>query len=91
MEKQAIISQVLYEDPEDGVPKIHVRCDNYLAWIQEQKMPLHLHVQKDKKISFDQVREKSKTWEIAIICLKCWFFILEHLDLFFQKISFFSF
>ncbi len=45
----------LYEDPEDNVPKIVVRCDNYMAWITEQKMPLHLHVGKDKEIRFDQV------------------------------------
>ncbi len=52
---------MLYEDPEDGVPKIHVRCDNYLAWIQEQtNLPLHLHVQKEKKIMFDQVRSGRK-------------------------------
>ncbi len=88
MEIQAIISQVLYEDPEDGVPKIHVRCDNYLAWIQEQKMPLHLHVQKDKKISFDQVREKSETWETARVCLKCCVLYPNTLTCFFsQKIS----
>ena len=27
-----------------------------MAWIQEQKLPLHLHVAKDKKIMFDQVK-----------------------------------
>ena len=47
---------VLYEDPEDQVPKIVCRCDNYMAWIQEQRMPLHLHVGRDKIIAFDQVR-----------------------------------
>ena len=47
---------VLYEDPEDKIPKIVCRCDNYMAWIQEQKMPLHLHVGRDKNIMFDQVR-----------------------------------
>ena len=47
---------VLYEDPEDQIPKIVCRCDNYMAWIQEQRMPLHLHVSRDKNISFDQVR-----------------------------------
>ncbi len=50
------ITIVLYEDPEDKVPKIHVRCDNYMAWIQQQKLPLHLHVHKGKKIMFDQWR-----------------------------------
>ena len=50
------ITIVLYEDPEDKVPKLHIRCDNYMAWIQEQKLPLHLHVQRNKKISFDQWR-----------------------------------
>ena len=49
------ITIVLYEDPEDKVPKLHIRCDNYMIWIQEQKLPLHLHVQRNKKISFDQV------------------------------------
>jgi len=50
---------VLYEDPEDKVPKILCRCDNYMAWIQEQKMPLHLHVGIDKNVMFDQWRIKS--------------------------------
>ena len=49
------ISIVVYEDPEDKIPKIHVRCDKYMIWIQEQKMPLHLHVGKDRNIGFDQV------------------------------------
>ena len=26
-----------------------------MAWIQEQKMPLHLHVGREKKVMFDQV------------------------------------
>jgi hypothetical protein len=26
-----------------------------MIWIQEQKMPLHLHVDREKKIMFDQV------------------------------------
>jgi len=47
---------VLYEDPEDKIPKIVCRCDNYMAWIQEQKMPLHLHVGREKAIMFDQWR-----------------------------------
>ena len=46
---------VLYEDPEDKIPKIVCRCDNYMAWMQEQKMPLHLHVGRDKEVRFDQV------------------------------------
>ena len=37
------------------MPKIMCKCENYMAWIQEQKMPLHLHVDRDKKIMFDQV------------------------------------
>ena len=49
------INIVVYEDPEDKIPKIHVRCDHYMIWIQEQKMPLHLHVQRGRQISFDQV------------------------------------
>ena len=47
---------ILYEDPEDQIPKIVCRCDNYMAWIQEQRMPLHLHVEKGKEIRFNQVR-----------------------------------
>ena len=46
---------VLYEDPEDKIPKIVCRCDNYMAWMQEQQMPLHLHVGRDKCVMFDQV------------------------------------
>ena len=52
------ITIVLYEDPQDKVPKLHIRCANYMAWIQEQRMPLHLHVQNDKKLMFDQVRKR---------------------------------
>ena len=64
------ITIVLYEDPQDKVPKLHVRCANYMAWIQEQRMPLHLHVQKDKKIMFDQVRKVLIVLESGRIKLK---------------------
>ncbi|CAB4057701.1 DNAJA2 [Lepeophtheirus salmonis] len=50
------ISITLYEEPQDGIPKVHIRCENYMLWIQEQKLPLHLHVNKNKKIMFDQWR-----------------------------------
>jgi hypothetical protein len=49
------ITVILFEDPEDKVPKLLCKCENYMIWIQEQKMPLHLHVDRDKKIMFDQV------------------------------------
>ena len=51
---------ILYEDPEDQIPKIVCRCDNYMAWIQEQRMPLHLHVEKGKEIRFNQVSRKKQ-------------------------------
>ena len=35
---------VLYEDPEDGIPKIHVRSSKYMAWIAEMMLPTYLHV-----------------------------------------------
>ena len=57
---------VLYEDPEDQIPKIVCRCDNYMAWIQEQRMPLHLHVSRDKNISFDQVWIRAVPLEFRI-------------------------
>ena len=49
------ITVILFEDPEDKVPKLLCKFENYMAWIQEQKMPLHLHVDRNKKIMFDQV------------------------------------
>ena len=49
------ITVILFEDPEDKVPKLLCKCENYMVWIQEQKMPLHLHVDRNKKIMFDQV------------------------------------
>ena len=58
------ITLILYEDPEDKIPKIHCKCQNYMAWIQEQKMPLHLHVNKDKKVSFDQVRQNENYFKL---------------------------
>ena len=35
---------VLYEDPPDQIPKIHVRSRKYMAWIAENALPVHLHV-----------------------------------------------
>ena len=37
---------VLYEDPPDTIPKIHVRSSKYMAWIAEMMLPSHLHVEK---------------------------------------------
>jgi len=50
------ITVVLYEDPPDTIPKIHVRSSKYMAWIAEQQMPVHMHVEKGKNIQFDQWR-----------------------------------
>ena len=47
---------VLYEDPPDQIPKIHVRSSKYMAWIAEMMLPSHLHVDKSKTIQFDQWR-----------------------------------
>ena len=38
------LTVVLYEDPEDGIPKIHVRSSKYMAWIAEMMLPTYLHV-----------------------------------------------
>lgn len=40
------ITVVLYEDPPDQIPKIHIRSNKYMAWIAEQQMPVHMHVEK---------------------------------------------
>ena len=40
------ITVVLYEDPPDQIPKIHVRSSKYMAWIAEMMLPSHLHVDK---------------------------------------------
>jgi len=50
------ITVVLYEDPPDQIPKLHVRSNKYMAWIAEQQMPVHMHVEKGKTIQFDQWR-----------------------------------
>ena len=44
------ITVVLYEDPPDGIPKIHIRSSKYMAWIAEQGMPVHMHVEKVRNI-----------------------------------------
>ena len=36
----------MYENPPDGIPKIHVRSSKYMAWIAENNLPVHLHVKK---------------------------------------------
>ena len=45
------ITVVLYEDPPDQIPKIHVRSRKYMAWIAENAMPVHLHVDKVRIIT----------------------------------------
>ena len=40
------LTVVLYEDPPDGIPKMHIRSTKYMAWIAEQQMPVHMHVEK---------------------------------------------
>ena len=40
------LTVVLYEDPPDTIPKIHVRTSKYMAWIVEMMLPTHLHVNK---------------------------------------------
>ena len=52
------ITVVLYEDPPDAIPKIHIRSSKYMAWIAEQGMPVHMHVEKVSK----RVAVKGK-WE----------------------------
>ena len=47
---------VLYEDPPDQVPKIHVRSSKYMAWIAENQLPVHMHAEKGKALQFDQWR-----------------------------------
>ena len=43
------ITVVLYEDPPDAIPKIHIRSSKYMAWIAEQGMPVHMHVEKVRR------------------------------------------
>jgi len=50
------ITIVLYEDPPDSVPKIHIRSRKYMAWIAENSLPTHMHVAKGKTLQFDQWR-----------------------------------
>ena len=50
------LTLVLYEDPEDGIPKIHVRSSRYMAWIAEMMLPSHLHVDKVKN-DHDQAKK----------------------------------
>ena len=40
------LTVVLYEDPPDGVPKIHVRSRKYMAWIAENNLPVHMHAER---------------------------------------------
>ena len=59
------LTVVLYEDPPDGVPKIHVRSRKYMAWIAENNLPVHMHAE---RVSGEQ----SLLWEhpdLLIFCL----------------------
>ena len=47
------ITIVLYEDPPDRIPKIHVRSKKYMAWIAEMMLPTYLHVE---KVTFDIIQ-----------------------------------
>jgi len=47
---------VLYEDPPDGIPKIHIRSSKYMAWIAENQLPVHMHVEKGRQLAFNQWR-----------------------------------
>ena len=50
------LTVVLYEDPPDGVPKIHVRSRKYMAWIAENNLPVHMHAERVSD-------EQSLLWE----------------------------
>ena len=50
---------VLYEDPPDQIPKIHVRSSKYMAWIAEMMLPSHLHV--------DRVRPETDSYSYLTI------------------------
>ena len=50
------LTVVLYEDPPDGVPKIHVRSRKYMAWIAENNLPVHMHAERvsdEQSLSWD--------------------------------------
>ena len=59
------ITVVLYEDPPDQIPKIHVRSRKYMAWIAESGMPVHLHVDKVRPTK----NELSPDPELTSVCL----------------------
>ena len=59
------ITVVLYEDPPDQIPKIHVRSRKYMAWIAESGMPVHLHVDKVRPTK----NELSPDLELTSVCL----------------------
>ena len=50
---------VLYEDPPDAIPKIHIRSKKYMAWIAENNLPVHMHVEKVKMEGQKYVRTLS--------------------------------
>ena len=49
------LTVVLYEDPPDGVPKIHVRSRKYMAWIAENNLPVHMHAERASGDVMDRV------------------------------------
>ena len=53
------LTVVLYEDPPDAIPKIHVRSRKYMAWIAENNMPVHMHVEKVYILLFKSLRINS--------------------------------
>ena len=74
------ITVVLYEDPPDGIPKIHIRSSKYMAWIAEQGMPVHMHVEKVRNrkhvfgmlgVLMEKVRGDKRMEDegMAIVCL----------------------
>ena len=58
------LTVVLYEDPPDGVPKIHVRSRKYMAWIAENNLPVHMHVE---RVSGEQSYHENTLVDIVVI------------------------
>ena len=82
------ITVVLYEDPPDGIPKIHIRSSKYMAWIAEQGMPVHMHVEKvrnsnscrEMRMYLWEIRGwRMREWQLSVCTLRidrrmleCW-------------------
>ena len=61
---------------------MHIRAEKYMAWIAEQMLPLHLHVEKVKIFRFGQYITRSqvsghlyKTYLIGVIILAIGFVV----------------